>query len=115
MWRAWQRNPLSTADDVRGKDFPRRRRGYSCREVDKYLSHVAEVIDAATLGLPAPESPELSRRPHGGRLFAMSLRGYDPEAVHEFVDALADRAAAAGVRILPDLPAAQPRRDRAAR
>jgi hypothetical protein len=32
------------------------------------------------------------------------LRGYDPEAVDQFFDALVSEAAAAGLRVLPDVP-----------
>lgn len=91
-----------TGDEVRGITFRRRFRGYDANQVDTWLTHVADLLDAGPPALPGAGRPvvPLARQPR----FSVIVRGYDPYAVDHFCSVLASTAAAAGVPVQPEIP-----------
>jgi hypothetical protein len=87
-----------TRDDIHAAVFPLCAGGYARHAVDHRLREIADLRD---LGF----APRSFRPLEGFGGYRGRFRGYDPDAVDQFFDALAGEAAAAGLREVPDVPA----------
>jgi hypothetical protein len=86
-----------TGDEIVATDFPLRAGGYDCSAVQQHLAFIADLHDRGFAPrsftfTPPREVPRSSRR-----------RECDPDAVDQFLDALASQAAASDLRVLPEV------------